>query len=561
MKKGSTQVKQIFRNTWSVLDKKEKRQFMILVLGSIIISIADILALVALLWIINFYIQTGNSGAVSFLPGWMADKESIALIAVYFILFSIKNIAGFLLAKAHYAFTGRVAVRISGNMLLSFQQADFREFIHTDSSVLIRKIALQPFEFSQHVLSGIQQIITQSFLIGISIIAILVFNAKLFLLLLVILLPPVVIVFRFIRKRMAFTRKNLQETNERSYQYMLDSLKGWVESNIFQRNDFFLDRFIQQRRMFSAHLFNSLSLQNLPSRIIEIFAVLGLFVLLVIAKWPGQNDRSILITIGAFMAAAYKIIPGIVKMINLGSEIKAYQSSPGELMPPLNSNNIDEKKTVVIDSMTLEKISFSYPERQVLKDLSFSLQKGDILGISGVSGRGKTTVLNLILGFLSPSSGEVFINCQPMTATIIRQYWPSISYVKQQSFFIYDSILRNITFEEKDYDKEALAFAMKVSGTDKLVVAFPEGLDKIITENGKNISGGQQQRIAIARAVYKKADLILLDEPFNELDDASTLLILEQLKELAAAGKIIVLVTHDKKSLNFCNQIISLDEQ
>ncbi len=554
-------MKQIFRNTWSVLDKKEKRQFMILVLGSIIISIADILALVALLWIINFYIQTGNSGAVSFLPGWMADKESIALIAVYFILFSIKNIAGFLLAKAHYAFTGRVAVRISGNMLLSFQQADFREFIHTDSSVLIRKIALQPFEFSQHVLSGIQQIITQSFLIGISIIAILVFNAKLFLLLLVILLPPVVIVFRFIRKRMAFTRKNLQETNERSYQYMLDSLKGWVESNIFQRNDFFLDRFIQQRRMFSAHLFNSLSLQNLPSRIIEIFAVLGLFVLLVIAKWPGQNDRSILITIGAFMAAAYKIIPGIVKIINLGSEIKAYQSSPGELMPPLNSNNIDEKKTVVIDSMTLEKISFSYPERQVLKDLSFSLQKGDILGISGVSGRGKTTVLNLILGFLSPSSGEVFINGQPMTATIIRQYWPSISYVKQQSFFIYDSILRNITFEEKDYDKEALAFAMKVSGTDKLVVAFPEGLDKIITENGKNISGGQQQRIAIARAVYKKADLILLDEPFNELDDASTLLILEQLKELAAAGKIIVLVTHDKKSLNFCNQIISLDEQ
>ena len=121
--------------------------------------------------------------------------------------------------------------------------------------------------------------------------------------------------------------------------------------------------------------------------------------------------------------------------------------------------------------------------------------------------------------------------------------------------------MRNITLEEDNHDKDGLVFAMKVSGLDKLMESYPEGLEKMITENGKNISGGQQQRIAIARALYKKADLIMLDEPFNELDEESTLSILEHCRELCSNGKIIIMITHDKKSLDFCNKIVSLNEQ
>jgi ABC-type bacteriocin/lantibiotic exporter with double-glycine peptidase domain len=83
----------------------------------------------------------------------------------------------------------------------------------------------------------------------------------------------------------------------------------------------------------------------------------------------------------------------------------------------------------------------------------------------------------------------------------------------------------------------------------------------IITENGKNISGGQRQRIAIARALYKDADVIILDEPFNELDEATELSLMQHFKELADAGKIVILITHNSSSLQFCNQVISLDEE
>jgi ABC-type multidrug transport system fused ATPase/permease subunit len=556
-------VKTILKNTWTALDKKEKRQFTVLSVLDIIISIVDILSLALLLWIIQFYIQPAQSRNLSFLPGWLADRNSVWFIAVFFVLFGLKNIAGYFIARAEYKFIGRVAVRISRNNLLNYQQAGFEEFVNIDSSAHIRRIGFQPFEFSQYMLSGIQQIITQLFLILVTIIAIILFNAKLFLLLLLILVPPVVAVFYFIKKRLTAAKKNIQSSNERSFQYLLDALKGWVESNIYNRNDFFMKRFIASRQKFSTHLFDSLAMQTMPARIIEIFAVLGLFILIVIAKWTGNNDTTSLITIGAFMAAAYKIIPGLVKVINITGQMKAYEFSVNELEE--NKKNRKSREGQVspgnIHSIQFKNINFQYPKQVVLENFSLTTKKGDFIGITGESGKGKTTILNLLLGFLMPAKGEILINELAMDAKDIKIYWPFISYVRQQSFFIHDTILRNITLEETGYDKESLQYAVNTSGLDEFISKFTEGLDKLVTENGKNISGGQQQRIALARALYKNADLILLDEPFNELDKASAISLLEHFRELSQKGKIVIMITHDKESLSYCNKIISLDEQ
>jgi ABC-type bacteriocin/lantibiotic exporter with double-glycine peptidase domain len=555
-------VKNILRHTLAVLDKKEKTQFIFLTILDIIINIVDILFLALLLWMIQFYIQPGQSIRLSFLPNWIADKNSILFIAIFFSLFGIKNIAGFFIAKAQYKFISRVAVRISRNNLLNYQQAEFEEFINIDSSAYIRKISIQPFDFCQHLLSGIQQIITQLFLVTITIIAIILFNAKLFLFLLLVLLPPVVLVFYFIKKRLTNAKRQIQSTNERSFQYLLDALKGYVEANIYDRNDFFMKRFINVRKKFSRYLFDSLSIQTLPTRIIEIFAVLGLFILIAIAKWTGNNDSGALLTIGAFMAAAYKIIPGIVKLINISGQMKAYEFAINELVENKERKNNNAKKAFPdIETIEFKNINFKYPTQPVLNDFSLALKKGDFVGITGESGKGKTTILNLLLGFLLQTNGEIIINNLTVDNKERKKFWPQISYVRQQSFFIHDTVLRNITLEEDGYHKENLEYALEVSGLNEFISKFPEGLDKIITENGKNISGGQQQRVALARAVYKNAELILLDEPFNELDEASVISMLEHFRELSSKGKIIIMITHDKQSLSYCNKIISLDEQ
>ena len=191
----------------------------------------------------------------------------------------------------------------------------------------------------------------------------------------------------------------------------------------------------------------------------------------------------------------------------------------------------------------------------------FKIGKGDFVGITGKSGKGKTTILNLLLGFLTPREGEILINCKPVSRNDIKNYWPGISYVRQQPFLIHDTVLRNIILEEKLRSDKKLEQVLEISGLNNFINLAADGLNKMITENGKNISGGQQQRIAIARALYKDAALIILDEPFNELDDVSTLCLLNYFKELSANGHMVIMVTHDNKSLSYCNKIISLDEQ
>jgi len=554
-------VKTILKNTWAVLNKTEKQQFSVLLLLDIIISIFDILSLAVLLWIIQFYIRPAKNSNLSILSEWLVNNP-VLFVAIFFILFGIKNMTGYLIARAHYRFSSRAAIRISRNNLTTYQAAPYDQFVHTDSSVHIRKIAFQPFEFCQYMLAGIQQIITQLCLIIIALVAILLFNAKLFMLLLLILLPPVVVVFYFIKNRMDRARKHIRSTNEKSFQYLLDALKGWVESNIYNRNHFFLNRFINVRQQFSTHLFDSISLQNLPSRMIEIFAILGLLILIAIVQWTGSNNGDTLLIIGAFMAAAYKIIPGIVKIINTAGQIKAYEFSLNDLVQ--DSKKINEPGRGFapsgIESLELKNIFFDFPNRSVLKKISLTMQKGNFIGITGASGNGKTTLLNIMLGLLPAKNGDIIINNSAVEKTDIKHYWPFVSYVRQQSFFIYDTIKKNITLEEDQYKSNDLNYSLKVSGLDELIESFPERLDKIITENGKNISGGQQQRIAIARAVYKNADLIILDEPFNELDEASELKILGHFIEMTKQGKIVILVTHNNKSLSHCTKVISLHE-
>jgi ABC-type bacteriocin/lantibiotic exporter with double-glycine peptidase domain len=526
---------------------------------NIFISIADIASLAFLLLIINFYIGNSTAG-LGFLPAWLLDRDSIVLIGFFLAFFALKNLAGVLINNSQFKFIKDVAVRISTKKLENYLQGDYTGFVQVDTAAHLRKIGFQPFEFCQHILSGIQQIIIQVFMVVLTIIAILLYNAQLFLLLFVVLLPPVIVVFFILKKRVGDSKKTIHASNEESFRYLMDAVKGYPESNIYQLNDFFTHRFAAAREKFSKHLFNSLAIQALPNRVIETFAVLGLFMLIAITKWSGINEGSMLITIGAFTAAAYKIIPGIVKIINASSQMRAYDFAINDLILPEKKLKNETKKQAAIESIELRDIDFQYADHAILNKFSFCVQKGDFIGIAGKSGKGKTTVLNLIIGFLSPSHGTILLNGEPASLRELKNIWPAVAYVRQQSFLINDSILQNIILGEDPLDEEKLKKVIELSGLSDLIRRYPEGVNKTILENGKNISGGQQQRIAIARALYKDAQLILLDEPFNELDEASTRTLVKYFKELSASGKIIIMITHDKLSLSFCNKIVSLDE-
>jgi ABC-type multidrug transport system fused ATPase/permease subunit len=551
----------------AILTDREKKQWARLTALSLIISMADIASLALLLYIIHFYTQPVDA-ITSFTPllgksiaQWLLDRSSLMLITLFFMVFALKNLAAYLIHSWQTRFVHQVASRISRNNMLQYLEGNYADYIHTDSSLFTRHISLQPLEFCQHVLAPMQQVFTEAVLIILTIAAIIIFNAQLFLLLFIILLPPVIVAGWLTKIKGHKARNYIKNSRTVMWQHLHESIAGFVESNIYDKNAFFTDRYATAQQALNMHQSNLQSMQALPARFTEVFAVFGLLVLIAISHWWGNGQYATqLVTLGAFMAAAYKIIPGIARILNSTGQLRTYSFTIHELVKQNKSVDLQpvDNTPLPIQSITLENLGFSYDHTRVLDQFSGQLQSGDFIGIAGSSGKGKTTLLNILLGFVTPHAGQVYINQQSTTSLQRKQYWHQIAYVKQQPFFMYDTLLANITLNGRQYQIQRLQKALDISGVSEWLSQLPDGLNTLLTENGKNISGGQRQRIALARALYKEASLIILDEPFSELDEKAEEKLLHHLQQLAAAGKIVILITHNKKSLHWCNKIITL---
>ena len=528
----------------------------------ICINLADIAFLAILLFLARLLTEASLPASGFFaVPAWLSAADPLWLIIAFFVLYSVKNLIGFLIYRSQCRFLSVVATRISRNKLKNYLNGAYSNYVEIDSSVNVREICHDPTEFAQHILGGVQQMITQATLILFAVTAIVLYNARLFLLLFLILVPPVVAILYFIQVKRRSVRHQVRDARARSLQHLQEALTGYVESNIYHKNKVFIRRYIDYQKKFNNYISGQLIVQGIPSRLIEMFALLGVMVLIGVNRWSGNAAGTSFISIGVFMAAAYKIIPGIVRILSIGGQMNTYAFTVNSLESPAASeaSAVHADAVNAISEVRFRRVSFLYSENPVLANLDFTILPGDFLGISGMSGKGKTTILNLLLGFLTPASGEIWINGEPADTSTRHRYWKRIAYVKQQAFLLHDTILHNIILDENNYDERRLQWAVSTAGLSTLVDSFPEGLDKVINEDGKNISGGQRQRIAIARALYKDADLLLLDEPFNELDEASECSLLRNFKELTRTGKSVVLITHHKKSLSFCNKTISLD--
>lgn len=556
-------MKNIILKAIAILNKPEKSKLRKLIVLHTLVSIADIASLALLLALIAFYTQPGNTENMSrfYAPiQYLQNIHFLLPLFLFLILFVFKNFAAYAVVRMQYSFIYNVASRISKNNMSAYLDGAYKDYVHIDSSVHISTISYKPMEFSTYILAGLQQMFTEGILTLAAVIAILFFNAKLFLLLLIILLPPVFMAAFFSKRSLKTARESVKESVEKSTQHLHEALAGYIEGNVFGKKDFFINRYAKSQQKLSAALSQLQITQAIPSRFIEVFAVAGLLLLIMVNKYAGNTTTEI-INIGAFMAAAYKIIPGITRIANISSQIRVFQHTihkTGSMPDPRTGfyNTVTEK----IESIIFQQVSFSYLKETILQHFNLEIKRGDFIGISAASGKGKTTIINLFLGFLTPDEGHIYINNNIVSDRQESAYWKDIAYVKQQIFLINDTILRNIILSDDDYDVQRLEQAIMMSGLREFISSFEEGYHKIISDSGKNISGGQRQRIALARAFYKDAGVLLLDEPFSELDSVSEHLLLRHLKELSENGKIILLITHNKEGLQFCTKTVTINE-
>jgi ATP-binding cassette subfamily C protein len=225
-------------------------------------------------------------------------------------------------------------------------------------------------------------------------------------------------------------------------------------------------------------------------------------------------------------------------------------------------SNAGAKAPTLKRACVFDRVSFSYGDKVILRDVSFEVAAGSITAVTGASGAGKTTIADLILGLMSPATGAIRLDDVPITEVDIIQWREMVGYVPQDVILFHDTVMANVTLGDAAYSAADVEAALKSVDALDFVAQLPQGLQTVVGERGSLLSGGQRQRIALARALIHQPSLVILDEATSALDPGTEAAICQSLKSLSASsGLTILAISHQPAWVEAADRVYRLERQ
>ena len=345
--------------------------------------------------------------------------------------------------------------------------------------------------------------------------------------------------------------------------FFLDSVRGMKEIQLFGYVKQRLDE-IQQRSQKIDTAFERIKDQEAKVRVytevaVSVFNIIMLFTGLILFSLDKIDFSAFLIGVILLMSSYGPVIAlsnlssNLLQTLASGERVLSLLAEEPELKDVESA--VDLKDVSRID---VENVSFAYGEEQILSDVSLSVKKGEILGIHGRSGSGKSTSLKLLMRFYDPKSGSIKINGEILPNINTRSLRDNMAYITQQTYIFNETIEENIRLARRDATLDEIMEAAKKASIHDFILSLPEGYQTKMTELGGNLSDGEKQRIGIARAFLHNAPIILLDEPTSNLDSLNEAMILKSLLNVKAE-KLIILVSHRQSTMAICDQVIGIE--
>lgn len=535
--------------------------FLVILLEMLSIGLVPILVL--LITDYNFFLEKlrhyDHFEFLTYFEGLTKNQFIILFSIIFLIIFLIKNIFIILLNFMHNKFIKDLRVSTTQLLLKNFLNKNFLFYLNENPSILIRKITTD-ISHAYNYLSAYMKLIRESLLVIIIISSLIYIDPLLYSVIFatfIILTILLYFVFRILLKKRSFIQQNMQSENLKNLTQLFNSIK---EVKIFNKENYFYELFKKNINILeNVNFFNNF-LTTLPRVFFEIISIIAIVSLIISFILIEKTDTIIVSTISLLGVAIVRFVPAF-NLINVSlSSLRWFLPSIKVIIEDLkNVKSINRKKTnkniFFRKYIELKDISFSYGRKNILQNVNFKISKGQKIGIVGISGSGKTTLINILMGLIKPSSGKIFLDKKLLNNDNL-EILKNIGYVPQDPYLLDDSIQNNILFGSR-LEKKRLKKIIENSQLENLIGSLKNKENTKVGNTGSRISGGQKQRLSIARALYNDPEIIILDEATSALDHETETKIIENVFN-TNKNKTIILITHKKSLLTYCEKVFEI---
>ena len=555
------------------LSLKEKVNLFLIQILLIITTFFEILSIYTIAPFLGFvsgFITIENSEFLKIILKFINVEKynltlSLGVILLIIYLFSIFMSFASLILSTKYA--NKLGAQINYNIFRNYLNKPTKFFFSNNSSNITSNLLNDSTRINQIIirLMIINNSLSKVLLI---IIALALYNFEITFTITITLTLLYFLVFNYLKKKIALQGKNLSTYETYLTKLIKEGFGSFRDIAINKKQIFFSKFFLQSRIAVAKAKTKTEIYSSLPRFFIEGVGFSIVISLIIFLSYKENNYGNLIVTMSIFGISLLKLLPSFQNIYYSLAEIKSalfsFEKMQNEINfeePNFNTNNNFDKKDK-LKKFIFKNVSHTYENNKLpsLNSLNLEIKLDGINVIIGKTGSGKSTFLNLCLGLLNPSNGEILIDEFNILKTENKNSWHKIvSYVPQSPFMLDSTIKENIAYEYQNIDKEKIDFSIKQAELENFINSLDKGLDTIIGENGVNLSGGQIQRIAIARAIYSGAKTLFLDEATNALDHVTENLVWRNFQN-EKKNKSYFIISHNLHTLKYADNIILIED-
>lgn len=470
-------------------------------------------------------------------------------------------------------FAQRTGVEIGDRLYKYYLNQPWLFHTAESSAKLTKQIAVESDRVTSGIINPLMQINARLMLAVFMLIAIFLLDPVIAVVGLIIFTLAYSLLYKLIRLRLLRNGEVVSNEHMQRFHLMSAGFGGIKDVLLLGRQQNFIQCFEVSGKILARSQSVNMALSQIPRYIMELIAFGSIiFLVLFLIKSYDGNLGTVLPILAVYALAGFKLLPAFQQIYSGVAQIKgntsAFESIKRDLKASQsNKNNPDTKENVVDrlpvkQSISLDAIEFTYPGKNVpaLTQLDLIIPINKVVGVVGLSGSGKSTAIDIILGLIKPDSGQLLIDGKPLETEKIRAWQNTLGFVSQNIFLSDNSILENIAFglSIKDINVDRVKRVVKLTHLDELIEELPDGLDSPVGERGVKLSGGQRQRIGIARSLYHNASVLVFDEATSALDGITEKLIIDSIDDFAGT-KTIIMIAHRLTTLIKCDIIYFMD--